>query len=59
MLFTATDAYVRHYQLIIPSDCVVSRSRREQAFTEYFFKSVLKARVCRDASLRIPSLVGG
>ncbi len=59
ILFTATDAYVRHYELIIPSDCVVSRSRREQTFTKYFFRSVLKARVCRGASLRLPTLAGG
>jgi nicotinamidase-related amidase len=43
VLFTANDAYVRHYVLLVPSDCVASNSvdRTEAALTQ--MKTVLRA----------------
>ncbi|MBV9343667.1 MAG: cysteine hydrolase [Gammaproteobacteria bacterium] len=52
ILFTATDAYVRDYELIIPTDCVVALTSREQRLALYFLQSVLGARVCRSQSIR-------
>ncbi|MBV8783354.1 MAG: cysteine hydrolase [Gammaproteobacteria bacterium] len=52
ILFTATDAYVRDYELVVPSDCVLSLTRREQQLALYFLRSVLGARVCRAGALR-------
>lgn len=52
ILFTATDAYVREYQLIVPSDCVVAITRKQQDLALYFLRSVLGARVCRSRSIR-------
>ena len=52
ILFTATDAYVREYRLVIPSDCVIASTRRQQELALYFLKAVLGARVCRSRSIR-------
>ena len=43
VLFTANDAYMRDFQLIIPSDCVVSESREENEYALKQMAKVLKA----------------
>lgn len=55
ILFTATDAYVREYRLIVPSDCVTALTRKQQRLALYFLESVLGARVCRSGSIRSAS----
>lgn len=52
ILFTATDAYVREYQLIVPSDCVTALTSKQQQLALYFLDSVLGAHVCRSGSIR-------
>ncbi len=52
ILFTATDAYVREYRLVVPSDCVTALTRKQQHLALYFLGSVLGARVCTARSIR-------
>lgn len=43
ILFTANDAYMRDYRLIIPSDCVASQDETENQRALKFMQRVLKA----------------
>jgi nicotinamidase-related amidase len=52
ILFTATDAYVREYQLSVPSDCVVALTRQQQRVALYFLRNILAARVGRAQLIR-------
>lgn len=43
VLFTANDAYMRGYKLIVPSDCVASNTKRENDHALAQMRAVLKA----------------
>lgn len=43
ILFTASDAYIRDYRLIIPSDCVVSQSKPENRRALRYMQRVVDA----------------
>ena len=43
VLFTANDAYMRNYHLIIPADCVASNTVRENNSALELMKKILKA----------------
>jgi nicotinamidase-related amidase len=43
VLFTANDAYMRDYDLVIPSDCVVSNTQRENEEALALMRKFLKA----------------
>ncbi|HEV7610682.1 MAG TPA: isochorismatase family cysteine hydrolase [Steroidobacteraceae bacterium] len=43
ILFTANEAYLRQYKLVIPSDCVAAKTSRQKQFALEYFKSVLHA----------------
>ena len=43
ILFTANDAYMRDYRLLIPSDCVASQDEKENQRALKFMQRVLKA----------------
>jgi nicotinamidase-related amidase len=43
VLFTANDAYMRGYRLVIPADCVASKTMRENKSALYLMQTVLKA----------------
>ncbi len=45
VLFTANDAYMRGFRLIIPSDCVASNTREENDYALKQMSTVLKAEV--------------
>jgi nicotinamidase-related amidase len=45
VLFTAMDAHVREYQLVMPGDCVGARSRRETQHALFIAEHALRARV--------------
>ena len=49
VLFTAHDAYVRDYQLLIPSDCIASQTDADNHYALEQMRTVLKADV-RDSS---------
>ena len=54
VLFTANDAYMRDYELIIPSDCTISNTRRENREALALMKKYLKANTRRSAQIRFP-----
>jgi nicotinamidase-related amidase len=43
VLFTANDAYMRDYELVIPSDCVISNTAKENKEALQLMKRYLKA----------------
>jgi nicotinamidase-related amidase len=45
VLFTATDAHVRKFELVVPSDCVAAPDLRDTRFALRYFKDVLGAKV--------------
>lgn len=49
VLFTAHDAYIRDYQLLIPSDCIASPNEADNQYAMEQMRSVLKADI-RDSS---------
>jgi nicotinamidase-related amidase len=56
VLFTATDAHVRNFELIIPSDCVAGPTPGDTRFALKYFTSVLGARVANSRALRLGAL---
>ncbi len=53
ILFTANDAYMRGYEVIVPSDCVAAESRSRSTEALEQIRSVLKARTPASRSLRL------
>jgi nicotinamidase-related amidase len=45
VLFTANDAYMREFNLIIPRDCIASVSENDNRFALEMMKNVLKAEI--------------
>jgi nicotinamidase-related amidase len=56
VLFTANDAYMRDYELIIPSDCTVSNSAEENREALTLMRKFLKADTRASAKLRLPGV---
>jgi nicotinamidase-related amidase len=56
VLFTANDAYMRDYELIIPSDCTVSNSVAENREALILMRKFLKADIRPSLKLRLPSV---
>jgi nicotinamidase-related amidase len=54
VLFTANDAYMRDYDLIIPSDCTVSNTAAENRDALILMRKFLKADTRASAALRFP-----
>lgn len=52
VLYTANDAYMRDFNLIVPSDCVASESEAGTRAALAHMADRLKARVCLSTSLR-------
>ena len=57
VLFTANDAYMREYALIIPADCVASNTVRENTNALHLMQTVLKADVRPSTALDLPYLL--
>ena len=55
VLFTANDAYMRDYDLIIPSDCTVSNSAKENREALALMRKFLKADTRPSFKLRLPA----
>lgn len=47
VLFTANDAFLRDYEIVIPRDCVVSIDPRDNKQAIALMKRVLHAKICR------------
>jgi nicotinamidase-related amidase len=56
VLFTANDAYLRDFRLIVPSDCVCSNTEQENDKALAQMQQVLKANVRPSAELDLSSL---
>ncbi len=54
VLFTANDAYMRDYDLIIPSDCTVSNTAEENRQALGLMRKFLKADTRASTRLRLP-----
>jgi nicotinamidase-related amidase len=52
VLFTAVDAYVREFELIIPPDCLGGGTAEETRHALFIFKNALKARVVASKNLK-------
>lgn len=52
VLFTAMDAHVREYELVIPSDCIGAGAVADTRHALYIFSHALKARVSNSRQLR-------
>ena len=55
VLFTANDAYMRDYDLIIPSDCTASNSAQENREALALMRKFLKADTRPSAKVRLPA----
>jgi nicotinamidase-related amidase len=55
VLFTANDAYMRDYDLIIPSDCTASNSAEENREALALMRKFLKADTRPSSKLRLPA----
>jgi nicotinamidase-related amidase len=45
VLFTANDAYMREYQITIPSDCIASNTKEDNDFALKMMENTLKAQI--------------
>lgn len=52
VLFTATDAYVREFELVIPRDCIASPSPAETRHALFIFRTALRAATPLSPSIR-------
>ena len=57
VLFTANDAYMRDYTLVVPSDCVASADPAEAAHALKQMQTVLKAQVAPSPELDLEALI--
>ena len=56
VLFTASDAYMRDFKLVVPSDCVASIDNRANAHALEHMKRVLKAEVLPSTELDLHAI---
>jgi nicotinamidase-related amidase len=59
VLFTANDAYMRDYRLVIPRDCIASNDKDANDRALMFFESILKADTTSSSDLDLESLKRG
>jgi nicotinamidase-related amidase len=52
VLFTANDAYMRGFKLIVPEDCIASNTAEENSYALRQMQRVLKADIRRSADVR-------
>lgn len=57
VLFTANDAYVRDFRLIVPSDCVASNTEEENGHALRQMRQILKADTRPSAELDLAALL--
>ncbi|MFC0274869.1 isochorismatase family cysteine hydrolase [Metabacillus herbersteinensis] len=56
VLFTANDAYMREYSLIVPSDCITSNDIKDNEYALTMMKNVLKASVTPSLQLNLNNM---
>lgn len=50
VLFTGNDAYMRDYQVAVPSDCVAANTQEQSDATMRLMQRVLKVDVCESTA---------
>ena len=55
VLFTAMDAYVRDYRVVVPIDCIAASTQRQTRQALFILKESLRARTPRSSSLKLGS----
>jgi nicotinamidase-related amidase len=58
VLFTAHDAYMRDYHLVVPSDCVASQTEADDAYALAHMAKVTKADTRPSSAIDLPALKG-
>jgi len=58
VLFTAHDAYMRDYRLVVPSDCIASQTEDEDAFALAHMERITKADTLPSSEIDFSSLQG-
>lgn len=53
VLFTANDAHVRNFEIVVPRDCIGAPSAADTRFAVKYFKTVLKADTALSSRLRL------
>eukprot|EP00026_Physarum_polycephalum_P014382 Phypoly_transcript_14888.p1 GENE.Phypoly_transcript_14888~~Phypoly_transcript_14888.p1 ORF type:complete len:307 (+),score=52.89 Phypoly_transcript_14888:130-921(+) len=51
VLFTANDAYMRDYAIVVPEDCTAANTEEEKAYAFKLMKDVLKAHVMKSTKI--------
>jgi nicotinamidase-related amidase len=59
ILFTANDAYIRDYRLVIPGDCVVSQNKVENQQALKYMQRVVDADITNSTGLDLAELTPG
>jgi nicotinamidase-related amidase len=59
VLFTANEAYLREFELIIPRDCIAAKTLQQRGMALRYFKSVLHADVRSSAHLMFSRAAAG
>ncbi|HEY4282687.1 MAG TPA: isochorismatase family cysteine hydrolase [Chthoniobacterales bacterium] len=57
VLFTANDAYMRDYELLVPADCTISNTAAENHQALSLMKSYLKADISPSGKIKFPRSV--
>lgn len=57
ILFSANDAYMRDYHLVVPSDCVISNTAEDNAYALRQIETVLKGDVRPSTELDLQELI--
>jgi len=57
VMFTANDAHVRNFELLIPRDCIAAPTTADTRFALKYFSSVLDANTTASSSLRLTALL--
>lgn len=58
VLYTAHDAYLRDYRLVVPSDCVASNTAQENSFALTHMRRLLKASTKPSSRIRLTPFSG-
>jgi nicotinamidase-related amidase len=58
VLFTANDAYVRDFHLVVPCDCVASNTKEENDYALEQMRKILKADTRRAEEIELKELAG-
>jgi nicotinamidase-related amidase len=57
ILFSANDAYMRDYHLVVPSDCVISNTTEDNAYALQQIEKVLKGDIRPSTELELDELI--